>query len=434
MDVHLAYGRGTLVVDAPHDALIIEPGTVPPVADERAGFTAAVRAPIESPALRDAIGSDDRVVIVTSDVTRATPNERLIPWILDELAHVPPEQITVIVGTGSHRATTPAEMVQMFGEDVLRRVRVIDHDAHDAAQSAHVGTTSRGARAFLNKEYLAADKRIVVGFIEPHFYAGFSGGPKGVMPGVAGIETVLFFHNAEMVAHPNTDFLRLDGNPVQEMCREVVAMAPPHFLVNVTLDREKRITGFFCGHYIVAHEAGAAFSRQSVTREIPHRFDVVVTTNGGYPLDQNLYQAGKGLKAASAAVKDGGTILMCSECSDGLPAHGNFGDIIRSARTPQELFERIMTPGFSIYDQWSAQSQVMIQLHADVLLKTSLPDEVVRAAMLTPVADPTLALREALAKYGPDATCAILPEGPYVVPFVAEAAAAGPEIIALRSR
>ena len=423
MDVQLAYGHGTLTLTAPHDALVIEPGTVPPLPDERASFTAAVRAPIESPALRDAIGSEDRVVIVTSDVTRATPNERLIPWILDELAHVPPEQITVLIGTGSHRATTPQEMVQMFGEDVLRRVRVVDHDAHDPGQVDFVGTTSRGARAFLNKDYLAADKRIVVGFIEPHFYAGFSGGPKGVMPGVAGIETVLFFHSAQMVADPNTDFLRLAGNPVQAMSREVVAMAPPHFLVNVTLDRDKAITGFFCGHYVAAHEAGAAFSRQSVTREIPHRFDVVVTTNGGYPLDQNLYQAGKGLKAASAVVKDGGTIIMCSECSDGLPAHGNFGQIIRSARTPQELFDRIMSPGYSIYDQWSAQSQVMIQLRADVLLKTSLPADVVRAAMLTPIDDPSRALREALAKYGPDATCAILPDGPYVVPFVSQSAA-----------
>lgn len=423
MRLKLAYGRSGLDVDVPGEALVVEPADPPALHDELLSFHSAVREPIHAPALRELVSSTDRVVIVTSDITRATPNERLIPWLLDEIAHVPPAQITVIVGTGSHRSTTPAEFVQMFGAGTLARVRVIDHDAHDPAQSAFVGTTSRGARALLNREYLAADKRIVVGFIEPHFYAGFSGGPKGVMPGVAGIESVTFFHNAQMVGDPGATWLNLEANPIAEMAREVAGMAPPHFLVNVTLDRNKRITGFFCGDYLAAHAIGCAFCRTTAARAVPDRFDVVLTTNGGYPLDQNLYQCGKGLTAAAQITKPGGTIVMCAELSDGLPEHGNFKDILRARSTPRALLEMIEAPGYRLYDQWAAQSQALVQVAAEVELYSSLPDETVVAALLRPIHDPGHAVRAALERAGRGATLAVLPEGPYVVPYVAAATA-----------
>ncbi|MGH7756356.1 MAG: nickel-dependent lactate racemase, partial [Vulcanimicrobiaceae bacterium] len=316
--------------------------------------------------------------------------------------------------------TTAAEMEQMFGASTLARVRVIDHDAHDPSQVSFVGTTSRGANVYLNSQYLKADKRIVVGFIEPHLYAGFSGGPKGVMPGIAGIETVIFFHNARMIGDPGTRWLNLEGSPVQAMSREIVAMAPPEFLVNVTLDRKRAITGFFCGDYRAAHLRGCDFCKQSSAVPVPARFDVVFTTNGGYPLDQNLYQCIKGLSAAEQIVRDGGTIVMCAELSDGLPDHGNFKEIIRERSTPRELLEMIENPGYSRYDQWAAHSQALVQIRATVMLKSSLADDVIRGAMIEPVADPAAAVRAALAKAGPDATCAALPEGPYVVPYLAE--------------
>jgi nickel-dependent lactate racemase len=418
MQVALAYGRGRLAVEVPDDAYVIAPNDPPGLPDERAAFADTVRAPLGARPLRDLVGAGDRVVIVTSDITRATPNERLIPWILDELAHVPPERITVIVGTGSHRATTPAEMRAMFGDDVLRRVRVVDHDAHDRRQSVRIGTTALGAPVFLNREYVEADKRIVVGFIEPHFYAGFSGGPKGVMPGVAGIETVTFFHNARMVGDPNTRWLNLDGNPVAAMSREVVAMAPPDFLVNVTLDRARNITGFFCGDYLAAHARGTAFCRAHAAHAVPHRFDVVLTCNGGYPLDQNLYQCGKGLTAAAGIARPGATIVMCAELRDGLPEHGNFKDLLRSASSPRDLLAKIEAPGFAMYDQWAAQSQALVQVRARVFMHSSLDDATVAGAMLEPTHDPSRTLRDALDAAGPGATCAVLPEGPYVVPFV----------------
>jgi nickel-dependent lactate racemase len=422
MNVRVAYGTSGLELDLPENTLVIEPSETPGLPDERSAFRSAVRAPIAAPPLRELIDSHDRVVIVTSDVTRATPNERLIPWILDELGHVPTENITVIIGTGSHRATTPAEMERMFGREILDRVRVVDHDAHDPSQVTLVGTTSRGAKAYLNAEYVRADKRIGVGFIEPHLYAGFSGGPKGIMPGIAGIETVKFFHSFRMIGDPGTTWLNLESNPTQQMSREVAAMAPPSFLVNVTLNGRKEITGFFCGDYREAHLAGCTACKAQTAQAVPHRFDVVVTTNGGYPLDQNLYQCIKGLSAAMSIVKPNGTIVMCAELSDGLPEHGNFKDIVRARSTPGALLEMIGAAEYSVYDQWAAQSQAMVLTHAKVILHSSLPDDVFRAAMLVPARDPSAAVRAALAEAGPNATCAVLPHGPYVVPYVAELA------------
>ena len=419
MKQRIAYGRGAIEVEVPDGATVVEAsGLARPLADERLAFTESVRSPIGARPLREVVGANERVVIVTSDVTRATPNERLIPWILDELSHVAPERVTVIVGTGSHRSTTPQEMRQMFGEAVLRRVRVIDHDAHDSGQVTRVGTTAAGVAAFLNSEYVRADKRIVAGFIEPHFYAGFSGGPKGVMPGVAGIETVTYFHSAKMIGDPRTTWLNLEHNPVQEMSREVTAMAPPDFLVNVTLDRDRAITGFFCGDYLAAHARGAAYCKSAASQGLDERYDVVVTGNGGYPLDQNLYQCGKGLTAAARIVKPGGTIVLCAECSDGFPEHGNFKRLLGSRETPADLLAMIEAPGFAIYDQWAAHSQALVQLQARVLMHSSISDAALRAALLEPADDPSAAVREALAEAGEGARCAVLPEGPYVVPYL----------------
>jgi nickel-dependent lactate racemase len=304
MRVHVTYGHDGLDLDLPDDTYVVEPSDAPGLPDEAAAFRAAVRDPIGAPALRDLVAAHERVVIVTSDITRATPNERLIPWILDELGHVPPENITVIIGTGSHRATKPEEMERMFGRAVLDRVRIVDHDAHDPTQVTYLGKTSRGARAYLNLDYVNADKRIVVGFIEPHLYAGFSGGSKGIMPGIAGIETVKFFHNFQMVGSPGSTWLNLEGNPIQEMSREVAGMAPPHFMVNVTLNGKKAITGLFCGDYRQAHLVGSDFCKKTGATPVPKRFDVVVTTNGGYPLDQNLYQGDVGRRRDHETKRD----------------------------------------------------------------------------------------------------------------------------------
>jgi len=420
MQVSLAYGRGRIAIDVPDDAVVITPQELPGLPDEHAAFEAAVRDPIGTAPLRDFVAADDRIAIVIADITRPSPSERLVPWIMSELAHVPPQNVVIVNGTGSHRANTREELVQMLGERVVDTVRIVNHNAFDDAGLTHLGRTSYGGEVWVNNEYLQADVRIVTGFIEPHFFAGFSGGPKGVVPGVAGIKTIMHLHNADMIGDPRSTWARLEDNPVQGEIREAVALAPPEFMVNVALNSRREITGVWAGHYLSAHEVGCRFVAQHATCPVEMLFDIVITTNSGYPLDQNLYQAVKGMSAAARIVKPGGAIIAAAECSDGLPNHGNYKDLLQMRRTAQDLLDLIEAPGFAMYDQWQAQSQALVQRKAQVYLYSSLDPETVRKAMLTPTDDIEATLSELLQRFGPEARVAVLPEGPQTVPYLQE--------------
>jgi lactate racemase len=423
MNVALAYGRGRLSVAVPDDAVVITPIELPGLPDERAAFDAAVRAPIGAPPLRQLAKPTDTVAIVIADITRPAPSERLVPWIMAELAHVPRENFVIINGTGSHRANTREELIQMLGAEVVETVRIVNHNAFDDTTLTHLGRTSYGGEIWVNNDYLRADVRIVTGFIEPHFFAGFSGGPKGIVPGIAGIKTIMHLHNAEMIGHPQSTWALLAGNPVQGEIREAVALAPPHFMVNVAVNAKRDITAIWAGHYIEAHEVGCRLVAEHATRAVDQPFDVVISTNSGYPLDQNLYQTVKGMSAAARIVRPGGAIITVSECCDGLPAHGNFVQILQMRRTPQELLEMIEAPGFELYDQWEVQAQAIIQSKADVYLYSSLDPNTTREAMLTPIADVEATLAALLERYGPGARVAVLPEGPQTVPYLLGAVA-----------
>ena len=420
MDVALAYGRGRLALAVPDDAVVIRPEELPGLPNEQAAFEAAARAPIGAAPLRALARSSDTVAIVIADITRPSPSERLVPWIMAELAHVRREQFVIVNGTGSHRANTPDELRRMLGDEVADTVRVVNHNAFDDATLAHLGRTSYGGEIWVNRDYLAADVKIVTGFIEPHFFAGFSGGPKGIVPGLAGINTIMHLHNAQMIGDPRSTWARLAGNPVQGEIREAVALCPPDFMVNVALNTRREITALWAGHYLEAHEVGCRFVAQHATRAVEGLFDIVITTNSGYPLDQNLYQAVKGMSAAARIVRPGGAIIAAAECSDGLPSHGNYKDLLRMRASAEELLAMIEAPGFALYDQWQAQSQALVQRRAQVFLHSSLEPATVRAAMLTPTDDLAATLAELLARYGPGARVAVLPEGPQTVPFVAE--------------
>jgi nickel-dependent lactate racemase len=240
------------------------------------------------------------------------------------------------------------------------------------------------------------------------------------MPALAAIDSIMHFHNAEMIGHPRATWGVLDGNPIQGEAREAVALVPgrPPFILNVTLDKTRAITGVFSGHVVEAHLAGARFCRETAMRRVPAPFDVVVTTNGGYPLDQNLYQAVKGMSAAAQIVRDGGAIVAASECSDGLPAHGNFRRILHMRGSPAELLDLITGPGFLMYDQWEVQAQALIQKRAHVYLKSLLPRDEVTGAHLTPIDDVSEQVRALVERAGPAARVAVLPQGPFTIPYV----------------
>lgn len=421
MQISLAYGRGRLAVEVPDDAVVITPEELPGLSDEHAAYEAAVREPIGSAPLRELVPAGATVAIVIADITRPSPSERLVPWILGELPHIPRSDVVVINGTGSHRANTRDELIRMLGQEIVDTVRVVNNDAFDDATLTYLGRTSYGGEIWVNNDYLRADVKIATGFIEPHFFAGFSGGPKGIVPGVAGIKTIMHLHNAQMIGDSRSTWARLEGNPVQGEIREAVAMAPPDFMVNVALNSQREITALWAGHYIEAHEVGCRFVAQHATCPVEALFDIVITTNSGYPLDQNLYQAVKGMSAAARIVKPGGAIIAAAECSDGLPDHGNYKDLLQMRQTAQELLLLIESPEFAMYDQWQAQSQALVQRKAQVYLYSSLDPQTVRNAMLAPTDNIEETLEELLDRFGQGARVAVLPEGPQTVPYVEEA-------------
>jgi nickel-dependent lactate racemase len=419
MRVRLAYGQGYLPVELP-DGLttIIEPAHTPGLADERAAVMAALEKPIAARPLREWMKPGRRICIVFTDVTRATPNERLIPWLLDSLAGVPREDVTLLNAVGTHRPNTRAELEQMLTPAVVQNYRVLNHEGENASELVALGTTRDGTPALLNRHFTGADVRIVTGFIEPHFFAGFSGGPKGIMPGVAGLQTVMSNHGAKNLGDPNATFGVTKGNPIWEEMRDIALLAGPSFLLNVTLNEGRQITGVFAGDLVAAHKVGCEFVRRSAMQEVAAPFDMVVTTNSGYPLDQNLYQGVKGMSAGARVVKQGGTLILACECREGVPANGSFDRILRSAASPAEVLALLAAPGFSRPEQWQAQLQALIQQQARVLLYSSLSDDIVRAAHLTPCHDIGAAVRELLPRSPNGTRIAVLPQGPLTIPYL----------------
>lgn len=417
----LLYGKQGLTIEVPDDAVILEPGDLAAEREE-AAVRGALRNPMGTPPLKEMVRATDKVAIVISDITRPTPNEKLVPWLLDELSHVPLDNVIIINGTGTHRDQTREEFVQMLGERIVEQVKVINHHCQEPEELSKVGRSAFGCDVYLNKAYVEADFRIVTGFIEPHFFAGFSGGCKGIMPGIAGLETIMTFHNARMIGHPLATWGNMDNNPLQQMAREVNLMCKPEFLLNVTLNARKEITAAFAGELFEAHARGCEFAKRHAMVRCDSRFDVVVTSNSGYPLDQNLYQAVKGMSAAHKIVKRGGTIICAAECSDGMPDHGNFASILQMASSPAELLAMIEHPDFRMFDQWQVQKMAVVQSWANVHLHSSLPEESVRRALLTPAPDIPATLRELRAVYGEGMTVAVLPQGPLTIPYVEEEA------------
>jgi lactate racemase len=419
MKVNLAYGQGHLPVDLPDErTTVIEPSHTPGLPDERAAVLDALQHPVGCLPLWDWIKPGDRVCIVFTDLTRATPNHRLIPWLMEHLAEVPTDQITLLNALGTHRPNTPAELDKLLSPEVVRRYRVVNHEPENPEALVAVGSTQDGTPALVNRHVVEADVRIITGFIEPHFFAGFSGGPKGIMPGVAGLQTVMSNHGAKMIGHPKSAFGVTTGNPIWEEMRDIALRVGPSFLLNVALNQERQITGVFAGDLLQAHKVGIEFVRKSAMQKVKAPFEIVVTTNSGYPLDLNLYQGVKGMSAAARIVQEQGTIILACECREGVPANSPLDKLLRSAASPEEILTLLATPGFVRPEQWQAQIQALIQRRAEVLVYSSLPDAIIRAAHLTPCRDIGVAVAERLRKLGPEARVAALPLGPLTIPYL----------------
>jgi nickel-dependent lactate racemase len=418
--VKLAYGRAGLEVDLPEDrTTVIEPRYVPGLPDQIGALKTALRNPLGTAPLRRQVRPDQTVAISVCDITRPMPSTTVLPAVLRELGHVPAEQIVILVATGTHRSNTSDELDQVLGKEVAERYEVVNHSAFDSDGLVYVGEGPEGVPIWLNKRWMDSDVRITNGFVEPHFFAGFSGGPKMVAPGLAGFESIMGLHSARLIGHPRSTWGITEGNPIHDDIRAIARQTGVDFSVEVTTNRDHKITSVYAGKLFAAHKAACGVARRAAMRPVSEPFDVVLTTNSGYPLDLNLYQAVKGMSAAAQVVKDGGTIICAAECSDGIPNHGEYRRILSEAEGPGDLLGMIRSEGYERHDQWQVQLQAQILLKAEVLLKsTYLSEEEVRAAHLEPIEDVEEAVASALKKHGPDARLCVLPQGPQTIPFL----------------
>ena len=306
----------------------------------------------------------------------------------------------------------------MVGEKIFREYRCINHTGFDPETLSTAGLSKFGYEVYFNTEYIEADRRILLGFIEPHFMAGFSGGYKAAFPGVTGVQSIMKYHSAENIGHPGSTWGNLCQNPTQEHIRAGGSLAPVDFLINVTLNNKKEITGFFLGDPIEAHEAGCEFCKQTAMVPCEEAYDIVVTSNSGYPLDQNLYQAVKGMSAASQIVRDGGLIVSAAKCNDGFPEHGNFKRFLFDHDSAQSMLDRIYSPGFEQLDQWQVQLFAIILRKARVALYSLLAEEDVIKAHMTSTKNIRKTIENESDKLGRSLKIAVLPEGPLTIPYI----------------
>ena len=416
MRIDLAYGDGVLPIDLDMDADVIEPRDPPRLANPVQALREALRRPIGSPPLIDLVASDSSIVVVISDSTRPAPNRLMLEALLAELGADAAGRLHVLVATGLHRPTREDELDRMLGPELRRKLRITNHDAHAQADLREIGRTSSGRPVVINRRYLDADVRITLGLIEPHFFAGFSGGAKLVLPGVAGEASILRNHDAEMIGHPNARWGTLAGNPIHREQREAARLAGCDFSLNVTIAADGSITGIFAGALEAAHDAGCQAALRAAMQPVDQAYDVVVTTNGGHPLDLNLYQAVKGMDAAAQIVRPGGHIVMAAECREGA-GHGDFVHILRENATARAMVQAIENAADVRGDQWQNQILGRVLDNATVHLRADgLTDDEVRAAHCVPCPDVARRTRELVGESG---RACVLPRGPFTIPYIA---------------
>jgi len=423
MKVELPFGREVLSLDLPVRADVLLPRPVGAVPNPFAAVRDALRAPLAGPPLRERARPGQRVAIVISDITRPVPNATLLPPILDELrdAGIAEDAITIVNGTGLHRADTPAELDEMLGPELTRRYRIVQHDAFDDASLVEVGS-SRGVTAALCRAYVEADLRIVTGFVEPHLFAGYSGGAKGVMPGVAGASLVMSNHGAANLADPKARWLQTAGNPVFEEMQAVVDLCPPAFLLNVTLDAKRRITGVFAGDWRAAHAAAIEQARRQYSVPIRHAYDIVVSTNMGHPADMTFYQSVKGMSVAAEGVREGGAILLVAGCEEGIGGD-EYTRQLNEGDSPAALLAAICRRERARHDQWQIQCQAMVQAKAEVYLHSHLAPEVARSAHVRHAVDVAATVEDLVSSAraaGHEGSVLVLPYGQLTVPVLAD--------------
>ena len=372
----------------------------------------ALTVPLGTPMLRELVRGKKRITLVTSDHTRNMPSRKTLPILLEEIRTGNPEaEITLLIGTGLHRPTTEAEQRRMFGDDLVDRETILVNDAFRSEDFVDMGTLPSGASCRIHRAAAEAGLLVTEGYIEPHFFAGFSGGRKSILPGICSAETVNENHCFDAIAHPRSAAGILAGNPIHEDMVAAARLAHVAFIFNVTLDHSKRISGAFAGDLEAAHLAGVAFLTKELRCDAVQG-DIVVTSNGGYPLDQNLYQAPKAVATAEKCAGEDGAIIMFASCSDGIGGE-RFEEVMRWG-TPSEIERKMaaIPPKETIPEMWCAQVYARILQKHPVILVSDYPDsDAIRAMNLIPAKSGQEALDIAFQLKGSDASVVVIPDG-----------------------
>ena len=415
----IPYGRGHLTGEVPEARLtgVFTPAGLKGVDDETAEIEAALRNPIGAPSLEELARGKRHAVVIVSDHTRPVPTRLLLPPILKRLrAAESAIRVSLLVATGCHRATSMTELREMLGAQIADNEEIVIHDSEDAKNLTHLGTLPSGGRLDVNRLAVEADLLIGTGFIEPHFFAGFSGGRKCVLPGIASRACVHENHCAPFIASPKARTGLLEGNPIHADMVAAGRMAKVAFILNVVLDGAHKVVRAFAGGMEAAHEAGCAFLRTRCVLRVPLS-DIVITSNGGYPLDQNVYQSVKGMTAGEAACREGGVIILCASCCDGVGGEA-FRKVLSAMETPQGLLRQIeaVPREATTPDQWQYQILARVLSRHTVIIVTTDCDHNLLRSMHFPCAS-TIgeALRMAEAFVGADAKVAVIPDGVSVI-------------------
>lgn len=418
MQVRLAFGKSGLDIELPDGPSwhMLHSRKETALADPSVALAEALDHPIGTPGLAELARGKSTAAIAVCDITRPAPNSVTLPPLLQRLhqAGIAPDDVTIHIATGLHRPATSGEIETILGSSIASRYRVLNHYAKDAASHVNLGTTRSGTPVYIDKNFLAADLHITLGFIEPHLMAGFSGGRKLIVPGLAAQETIKVLHSPRFMRQRSASEGSIDENPLHAELLEIAAMARHDFMLDVVLTRSREIAGVFAGDAIRAHGAGVNFVRNSTLETLPDLVDAVITTGAGYPLDLTFYQTIKGITAAQHIVKPGGKILVFGECAEGLGACEFAAQLARFS-TYEEFLGRIDGAPVEV-DQWQLEKLAMVGCRVETLFYVpGISANAVGGLSDCIFDNPESALQALLRNLPENAKIGVIPEGPYLL-------------------
>lgn len=426
MIVHLAFGKTGLDVELPdgYDYRMLEARSATALEDANAALEAALDKPIAAAPLAQMAYGKKTASISVCDITRPAPNKTVLPHVLKRLeaAGIGRDAVTILIATGLHRPATEAEINEIVGEDIARTVRVVNHHARELNEHRYLGQTSTGTPVYVDERFVAADLHITLGFIEPHLMLGFSGGRKLIAPGLAAQETIKVLHSPKFMREARAVEGSIEDNPLHRELLEIGSLARHDFMIDVALTRDRRIAGVFAGNAVEAHRRGVDFVRQVMLEQMADPVDAVITTCAGYPLDLTFYQAVKGITAASHIVKPGGAILLFARCEEGAGA-AEFSRMLLENPSSRDFLERIKASPVEV-DQWQLEKLALVMERLRVLFYVPGLDAHYHPTLWGPAYGTAQEAVAALfADLPKDARIGVIPEGPYVLAKVAQAAA-----------